>query len=134
MRVALLTTDNREFFKDYGCRTPYFGTAPEALLQGFALNKEIEIHVVSCTRVAMQSPEKLAPNIYFHSVCVPKIGWMRTMFAGCIRAARKKLNQIRPDLVHGQGTEEYCSISAVLSGYPNVMTIHGNMRLISQVK
>jgi glycosyltransferase involved in cell wall biosynthesis len=133
MKVALITTDNRVPNKDYGCPKPYFGTAPEALLQGFAQIGEPEVHVISCTRVAMKSPEKLASNIYFHSVRVPKIGWMRTLFAGCIWAVRKKLKQIQPDIVHGQGTEEYCSISAVLSGFPSVMTIHGNMRLIEQV-
>jgi glycosyltransferase involved in cell wall biosynthesis len=35
--------------------------------------------------------------------------------------------------VHGQGTERDCSISAVFSGFPNVLTIHGNMRLIAKV-
>jgi glycosyltransferase involved in cell wall biosynthesis len=133
VKIALLTTDNRVPYKDYGCPSPYFGTAPEALLQGFAELKEAEVHVVSCTRAAMKSPEKLAPNIFFHSVLVPKIGWMRTLFSGCALAVRKKLKQLRPDVVHGQGTEEYCSISAILSGFPNVITIHGNMRLIAQV-
>jgi glycosyltransferase involved in cell wall biosynthesis len=133
VKIAFVTTDNRQHFKDYGCTTPYFGTAPEALLQGFAQMGEAEIHIVSCARASMKSPEKLAPNIYFHGLHVPKIGWMRTLFAGCSWAVRKKLRQIKPDLVHGQGTEEYCSISAVLSGFPNVMTIHGNMRLIAQV-
>ena len=133
MKIALVTTDNREPFKDYACATPYFGTAPEALLQGFAQLGEPEVHVVSCTRVVMKSPEKLAPNIYFHSVYIRKIGWMRTLFAGCLWVVRKKLRQIKPDLAHGQGTEEYCSIGAVFSGFPNVMTIHGNMRLISKV-
>jgi glycosyltransferase involved in cell wall biosynthesis len=31
--------------------------------------------------------------------------------------------------VHGQGTERDCSMEAVLSGYPNVLTLHGNMRV-----
>jgi glycosyltransferase involved in cell wall biosynthesis len=75
----------------------------------------------------MESPEKLAPNIYFHSLRVPRIGWMRTLFFGCARVIRRKLKDIQPDIVHGQGTEEYCSISAVVSGFPNVLTIHGNM-------
>jgi len=35
--------------------------------------------------------------------------------------------------VHGQGTERDCAISAVLSGFPNVLTIHGNHRLIAKV-
>lgn len=133
MKIALLTTDNRDHYRHYDQPVPYFGTAPEALLQGFAQLKGIEVHVVSCTQKPMPSPAKLAPHIYFHSLPVPKIGWLRTAYQGCIRAVRKKLKEIQPDIVHGQGTERDCSISAVFSGFPNVLTIHGNMRLISKV-
>src|SRR6516162_6292620 len=58
VKIAFVTTDNRQHFKDYGCTTPYFGTAPEALLQGFAQMGEAEIHIVSCARASMKSPEK----------------------------------------------------------------------------
>jgi len=127
MKIALLTTDNREPFREYEKEVPWFGTAPEALLQGFAGLPEVEVHVVSCTQRPMKSPEKLAENIFFHSLHVPKIGWMRTGYYGCIRAVRRKLRQLRPDIVHGQGTEREAAICAVFSGYPNVLTIHGNM-------
>ena len=133
MRIAILTTDSREHYRDYGNPVPSFGTAPEALLQGFAHLSDVEVHVLSCARAPMQSPATLAPNIYFHSLLVPKIGWMRSGYQGCIRAARRKLREIRPDIVHGQGTERDCAVSAVFSGFPNVLTIHGNMRLIGKV-
>ena len=134
MKIVLLTTDNREHFGDYSNPKPHFGTAPEALLQGFALlPDEAEIHVVSCVRHPVSEPEMLEPNIHYHRLLVPKIGWMRTLYQGCVRAVRKKLNQIQPDIVHGQGTEHDCAISAVFSGFPNVLTIHGNMRLIAKV-
>ncbi len=133
MKVAILTTDNREHLRDYTATTPYFGTAAEALLQGFASLPEVEVHVVSCTQRPMQSLEKIAGNIWFHSLHVPKIGWMRTAYQGCIRATRKKLREINPDIVHGQGTERDCAISAVFSGFLNLLTIHGNMRLIAKV-
>jgi glycosyltransferase involved in cell wall biosynthesis len=129
MRIAILTTDNREHFKDYGSPHPRFGTAPQALLEGLALLPELEAHVISCTQRVMSSPGKLSENIWFHSLHVPKWGWLRTGYQGCIRAVRKKLNEIQPDFVHGQGTERDCAMSAVLSGYPNVLTIHGNMRV-----
>ena len=175
MRVAFLTTDNRDAHRRYDDPEPYFGPAPTALLEGFRMlgggeNSEIkklgngetgkessgelrttnheqrtppveprttndeprtvppfEIHVISCTQQPLSAPEKLASNIWYHSLHVPKIGWLRTGYQGCIRAVRKKLREIDPDIVHGQGTERDCSISAVLSGYPNVLTIHGNM-------
>jgi glycosyltransferase involved in cell wall biosynthesis len=133
MKLALLTNDNRDTHREYHKDMPWFGTAPEALLQGFANLPGLEVHVVSCTQRPMKSPAKLAGNIYFHSLLVPKLGWMRTLYQGCIRATRRKLREIDPDLVHGQGTERDCSISGVLSGFPCVMTIHGNMRAIARL-
>jgi glycosyltransferase involved in cell wall biosynthesis len=133
LTIAILTTDKRDHERNYEEPTPQFGTAPEALLMGFAMVPEVEVHVVSCVQAPVNSPRKIAPNIYYHSLEVPKIGWMRTGYQGCIRAMRRKLREIRPDIVHGQGTERDCAISAVLSGFPNVLTIHGNMRSIARV-
>ena len=133
MKIVILTTDNREQHRDYKNPVPHFGTAPAALLQGVAMLPDVEVHVVSCVRQEMSSPEKLAPNIYYHALLVPKIGWMSTGYQGCIRAVRRKLKEIQPDIVHGQGTERDCAVTAVFSGYPNVLTIHGNMRLIAQL-
>lgn len=127
MKVVILTTDNREHSKDYSKPHPYFGAAPEALLEGFAQLSDTEVHVVSCIRKPMRSPERLAANIYYHGLVVPKIGWMSTGYQGCIRAVRKRLSAIKPDIVHGQGTERDCAMEAVYSGRPNVLTIHGNM-------
>ncbi len=90
MKIALLTTDNREPHKQYQQGEPYFGTAPEALLQGFAALPDVEVHVISCLRQPVKSPAKIAPNIFFHSLVVPKIGWIRTGYQGCIRAVRPK--------------------------------------------
>lgn len=128
MKIAILTSDNRERFKDYTHPTPYFGPAPEALLQGFAaLGSQVEVHVISCLQEPAPAPEKIADNMWYHAVVVPKIGWLRTLYQGCIRAVRKKLREIQPNIVHGQGTERECSMCAIYSGLPNVLTIHGNM-------
>jgi glycosyltransferase involved in cell wall biosynthesis len=132
--VAILTTDKREHDRNYDAPEPSFGTAPEALLQGFAQIGGCKIHVVSCTQQPMRAPEKIADNIWYHNLHVPKIGWMRTGYQGCIRATRKKLREIRPDIVHGQGTERDCALNAVYSGFPNVLTIHGNIRLIGKIE
>lgn len=133
LSVAILTAEKREHDKDYANPTPAFGTAPEALLQGFALLPEVDVHVLSCVRQPVNAPAKLAPNIWYHSLHVPKIGWLRTGYQGCLRATRKKLREIRPDLVHGQGTEHNNALCAIFSGFPNVVTIHGNMRLVAQI-
>jgi hypothetical protein len=76
MKIAFLTTDNREQLSDYKNPHPHFGTAPAALIDGFAmLPNEVEVHVISCARQKMHAPEKLAPNIYFHQPFVPPLGW-----------------------------------------------------------
>ena len=135
MRIAFLTNDNRDTWRRYDLPKPIFGTAPEALLQGLEmLDGEIEVHVLSCTQKPLAAPEKIASNIFYHSLLVPKIGWLRTGYQGCIRAVRRKLKEIQPDLVHGQGVERDCSISAIFSGFPSVLTIHGNMRLIARLQ
>ena len=129
MKVVQLTTDNRNQHKRYDLGAPYFGTAPEALLQGFAQIEGVEVHVISCASQKTASPEKLAPHIWFHQPHVPKLGWGRSLFLGCSLATRRLIRQLNPDIVHGQGTERDCAMEAVLSGFPNVLTIHGNMRV-----
>ena len=131
MKIALLSTDNRDILRRHEVKDPMVPTPQEALLQGFVELPEAEVHFVSCVRRPVCSPLKLAPNVFYHSLLVPKIGWVRTAYQGCIRAIRKKLGEIQPDIVHGQGTERDCAISAVFSGFPNVLTLHGNMRHIA---
>src|SRR5262249_50249020 len=131
MVIAQLTTDNREPFREYHKSDPWFGAAPEALLAGFASLPEAQIHVLSCTQKPVAAPQKLAENIWFHSLHVPKIGWMRSLYQGCVRAIRKKLHELKPDIVHGEGTERECALGAVFSGWPNVVTIHGNMKAMT---
>ncbi len=129
MKVAFITTDNREHWQRYDELEPLLPPAQGTLLlSGFpCCQDEVEIHVVSCTKRPMESPERLGPNVLYHSVVVPPMGWGRTLFAGCVRAVRKKLREIKPDLVHGQGTERECAMVATHSGYRNVLTIHGNV-------
>ncbi|MEI8329944.1 MAG: glycosyltransferase, partial [Chlamydiia bacterium] len=157
LKIAVLTPDKRDHDRDYSNPIPNFGTAPSALLDGFemlsrdwsGLKKQnecaeglstgdysftcnYEIHVISCTQKMMPAPAKLAPNIWFHSLYVPKSGWLRSGYLGCAMAVRQKLSEIKPDLIHAQGTERDCAISAVLSHYPKLLTIHGNLRLIKK--
>ena len=140
LKIAFLVPDNRENFRKYHLPEPYFGTAPTALLQGFEMLcnqvpnsggvSEFEIHVISCTQKSIPSPGRIGANIWYHSLHVPKAGWLRSGYSGCISAVRRKLNEISPDIVHAQGTERDCALSAALSPYPRLLTIHGNLRLI----
>jgi glycosyltransferase involved in cell wall biosynthesis len=133
MKIVQFTTDNREQQNDYGNPQPHFGTAPQALLEGFASLPDVEVHVVSCVRREVANPGKIFGNVHYHPVLVPKSGWMSTLYSGCSRATRRLLHDLAPDIVHGQGTERDCAINAVYSGFPNVLTIHGNMAELNRL-
>ena len=133
MKIVQLTTDNREQFNEYDTAEPHFGTAPEALLQGFAEIDGAEVHVISCVRKPVAAPPLILGKIHYHSLVVPKNGWMSSFYAGCIKATRNLIRELKPDIVHGQGTERDCAMSASHSGFPNVVTIHGNMAELNRL-
>lgn len=131
--VAMLVPDNRQEFGRWNEPAPLFGPAPTALIAGLAGRNDCQIHILSCVKRNVQSPEKLAENIFYHSLYVGPWGWLRSAYLGCTLAIRKKLRQINPDIVHGQGTERNSALSAAFSGRPNLITIHGNMRSVARV-
>lgn len=135
MKIVQITTDNREHHRTFEIEEPTFGAAPEALLAGFdSLGGGHEIHVISCSRQVSPAPVKLYRQVFFHQVIVPQWGWGRSGYLGCALKIRRLIREIDPDVVHGQGTERDCALSAVLSGYPNVVTIHGNMKAMYDLR
>jgi len=133
LKIALVVPDDRDEFQRHAEPAPQFGPAPTALLAGFAALPECEIHVVCCGKRPVAAPEKIAANIFYHTEIVPAWGWLRGGYLGCIRSVRHQLQKIQPDIVHGQGTERYCALAATWSGFPNVLTIHGNMRAMAEI-
>lgn len=133
MKIVQFTTDNRDQQNDYDNPLPHFGAAPEALLEGFSMLPEVEVHVVSCVRREVATPDRIFGNIHYHSVLVPKNGWLTTLYSGCVRATSNLVHELVPDIVHGQGTERDCAMSAVYSSVPNVVTIHGNMAELNRL-
>lgn len=127
MKIALVSIDSRQNERTYSETMPRFGAGVDSMIEGVKAMPDVQLHLISCTQQPMQSPEKLAENIWFDSLHVPKMGWLRTFYQGCIRATRQKFREIQPDIVHGVGTEREGAITAVFSGFPNVIAMAGNM-------
>lgn len=127
MKIGLISIDNRQNERTYHESMPRFGTGVDSIIEGVSAMPEVTLHVVSCTQQPMQSPSKLAPNIWFHCLLVPKFGWMRTLYVGCVRAMRKQFREIQPDIVYGVGMEREGAVGAVFSGFPNAVAMAGNM-------
>jgi len=88
---------------------PRFGISPEALLQGFATiagngGPCRQLHTTALGRTRKTT----TPKIFITVSWCQDFGWMRTLYQGCFHAVRKKLRDIKPDIVHGQGTERDC--------------------------
>jgi glycosyltransferase involved in cell wall biosynthesis len=132
LKVAMILADERDVLMRYDSPDPFFGSAPSALLEGLAELPEVEIHVVGCVREHLRAPEKLADNIYYHAVRISRWAFLRTAYLPCVLRIRRQLQQIKPDVVHGQGTERYQGLAAAYSGFPSLLTIHGNMRQIAK--
>jgi glycosyltransferase involved in cell wall biosynthesis len=127
LKIALISIDSRHNEHTYHETRPRLGTGVDSIIEGISDMPGLSLHVVTCTQQPMQSPEKLAENVWFHSLNVPKLGWMRTLYQGCVRAARKQFHEIQPDIVYGVGTEREGAVGAVFSGFPNVIAMAGNM-------
>jgi glycosyltransferase involved in cell wall biosynthesis len=131
MRVALIIADDRDSFRDFDAPLPYFGSGATARVEGFASVGQPEIHIISCVRQPVNVPEKLADNVFYHPVYVTG-GFRKTFFIQYLMRIRKKLAEIKPDIVHGFGTEDYQAFCAAFSGYPNCITIQGNLRAVAK--
>jgi glycosyltransferase involved in cell wall biosynthesis len=131
LRVVFLTADDRDERRRYDLPAPYFGSAAQALLAGFAELPDVEIHVISCVHQPIYTPRQLGPRLFFDTVVVGPWGW-RLGFAGCVLALRRKILALTPDLVHGNGSERFAALGAAFSGRPNVITLLGNMRSVAR--
>lgn len=133
MKIALVAIDNREPDRAYHETLPRLGTGTDSMVEGFATIPGVRVDVLCCLQQPVKSPEKLADNVWFHGLHVPKTGWLRTGYQGCVRAVRKRLSVLQPDIVQGIGTERDCAISAVFSGFPNLVAIAGNMAELARL-
>lgn len=134
LRVGLLMTDERAERECWDAPRPTFGTAQTALLEGLANCTDLEVHVISCTKRPLPAVSRLGEHVHFHSLVVPQMGWLRSGYLGCIAAIRRCVSQLGIEVVHGHGSERYCAMAAAFSGCPNVITLHGNLRVLAAVR
>lgn len=132
IRVAFIVPDNRDTFGRYSEPNPIIGYAPQGLLNGFRDRPDCEIHVISLLKKRAACPPKLASNIYYHGLYIPFGAWFKTLYASAILGIRKKVREIKPDIVHAQGSETFAAIAGALSGHPNIITLHGIVNCVAK--
>lgn len=86
---------------------------------------DIDLHMVTISLAVDEDQVIRKDNITYHvlNVNLPLIN--RGLFIYPFVRMVREIRRIRPDIVHGHGTEGPFSLAAVYSGYPNVVSLQG---------
>ena len=136
MRIALLGDFDTFLFR--GQERPlsrsYYRLSPALnLARGFAELKVRDIHYLVVTPEINQVTVDEGPFGTLHRIPRPRGSGSATFYLWRRHLLWKELARIQPDIVHGQGTEQEYSFTAVTSRYPHVITFHGIMARVHQV-
>lgn len=96
----------------------------ETLAEALAELPGVETHFITrCKAKQTTTVRKGALTITF--LAVPKLLNAVTLFWYTAWKADRLIKRMRPDIVHGIGTEHIWPLAALMSGYPSVVTVHG---------
>lgn len=109
--------------------SPNVHPAIEALFQGFEGLDGIEVHVLFGS---LTPPPRIRPGqgtVHYHSIPYRRVCWGVSGggFLGRFFSLRNYVKSHSFDLVHAQGSERESAWTAVFSGIPSVITLHGLM-------
>ncbi len=90
-----------------------------------AIRYSLSIHWITLSTEVNEPRTVEYLNQTFHILPTATRKRASTLFKRDRAAIRSVLNEIRPDLVHGWGTEDVYAVSAVTSGYPNMVSMAG---------
>jgi glycosyltransferase involved in cell wall biosynthesis len=128
MRVAMLcnfplyTLENSptRFLKGQHA-TSWLVDLPEA----FSKIQGLEMHWITLSDQAEKEMAFPVDGAFFHVLPTSKKGRAASFFVQDRRRIKECLNKVRPDVVHGWGTEDVYALAAVTSGYPHLISMQG---------
>lgn len=89
---------------------------------------DVELHIVQFYPIHRACTIREGDVTYYYLPRLPKIDGITSIFKR-VRAARLA-RRLRPDLIHGIGSEHGYAWAAVHHGWPSLVTIHGYLRAI----
>ena len=135
MKIAILSPyPTFPFHKELGCRTVSYennATWTIALADALTQLPETEVHVLTESTEIAATRTLDYRNLHLHFIKAPRQLKTLTLWHFDRLRLHGAVNDIRPDIVHGQGIENQYGDAAVSSPYPNLLTVHGIQRLSS---
>ncbi len=106
----------------------------KALSEKLSENGEVELHIITASHNLTCDQVIKRNHITYHLMESSLPRWTKrfiklsdssSLWIRPLLKFRREIQRIAPDIVHGHGTEGYFSLTAVYSGYPNVISIQG---------
>lgn len=93
------------------------------LLKGLGKYPDLDLHIITIS----QNPEKLmsSKKCHVYYLSTPKLPRLLTSITIDQYRVKKKLNQIKPDLINAHMTAPLFGYPALITGYPTIVTVHG---------
>jgi glycosyltransferase involved in cell wall biosynthesis len=139
LKIAMLVVDANEVsgltHRDESQRSPVVHSAIQNLLNGLRGRDDIQVFVVYGRRAPQESEIRQEGCLHYLPVSYGPVAFVPGMggaFLGRTLALVRAVRKLKPDLVHGQGTERESGMVAALTGFPSVLTLHGNMRELAR--
>jgi glycosyltransferase involved in cell wall biosynthesis len=137
MKVAILSPyPTFPFAQQLGCQKVSYGnnaTWTVSLAQWLAKMPDTEVHVLTESDDIPCSKNISAEGAIIHFIKVPARFKTLTLWQFDRLRLHRILDEIRPDIVHGQGIESQYGYAAVTARYPCILTIHGLSKLSNRV-
>ena len=103
----------------------HYATWLPQIAEAWEKQKKFEIHWVILNSAVDQRVDIKQWNQMFHILPTTKSCRASTLYRKVRITIGRVLSEIKPEIVHGWGTEEVYSFAAVLSGYPNIISMQG---------
>ena len=95
------------------------------LPEAFSKIQGLEMHWITLSDQVEKEMAFPVDGAFFHVLPTSKKGRAASFFVQDRRRIKECLNKLRPDVVHGWGTEDVYALAAVTSGYPHLISMQG---------
>jgi len=93
------------------------------LLKGLEKYDDLDIHIITIS----PKPEKhiISDKLYIHYIHTPKLPRLLASITIDQYRVKKKMKQLKPDLINAHMTAPLFGYPALQTGYPTIVTVHG---------